>query len=123
MAEHNITGARGEDIAAAYLSGLKYNILERNWRSGRLEIDIIARLNDQLVVAEVKTRIAGFIEQPHEAVNKKKQGRLIRAANAYINRSSLNLDIRFDIITVIFETSSITRINHIENAFYPVVRS
>jgi putative endonuclease len=123
VAVHNELGKLGESIAIGYLSGRSYEILERNWRLGRLEIDIIAREGNHLVVAEVKTRAGNFTLLPEEAVNAKRQKRLIRAANAYICRSDLNLEVRFDIITIIFESKTEYRLNHIENAFYPMVRS
>jgi putative endonuclease len=123
VAVHNELGKLGESIAIRYLSGRSYEILERNWRLGRLEIDIIAREGYQLVIIEVKTRAGNFTVLPEEAVNAKRQKRLIRAANAYICRGDLNLDVRFDIITIIFETKEGYRLNHIENAFYPMVRS
>lgn len=123
MAEHNILGRRGEDIAASFLSDNSYEVLERNWRCGRLEVDLIARFNEVLVIAEVKTRIGNFIEFPQESVDIRRQKRLIRAANAYIYQSNLNLEIRFDIITVVFDDDINYRLTHIENAFYPAVRS
>ncbi len=123
MAEHNELGSLGEEIAVRYLQDKSYTILERNWRTGRLEVDIIARLGDQVVIAEVKTRTDGFLESIGEAVNKRKQNLLVRAANAYIAKKSMDLDVRFDIITVIFEGKTKFHVQHIENAFYPGVRS
>ena len=123
MAEHNELGNLGEEIAVRHLQDKSYVILERNWRTGRLEVDIIARLQDQVVIAEVKTRTDGFLESVGEAVNKRKQHLLIRAANAYVSRKNLDLDVRFDIITVIFEGKTKFQVRHIENAFYPAVRS
>jgi putative endonuclease len=123
LAKHNVLGSRGEDIASSYLSANSYQVLERNWRCGRLEVDIIARFNEVLVITEVKTRIGNFIEFPQESVDIRRQKRLIRAANAYIYQSNLNLEIRFDIITVVFDDEINYRITHIENAYYPAVRS
>ncbi len=123
MAEHNELGSHGEEIAVRYLQERSYVILERNWRCGRLEVDIIARMGDQMVVAEVKTRTDGFMESLGKAVDKRKQDLLIRAANAYIARKNLDLDVRFDIITVIFEGKTKFQVQHIENAFFPAVRS
>jgi putative endonuclease len=102
MAEHNKLGRRGECIAVSHLLANSYSILATNWRSGHMEIDIVARLKDELIVAEVKTRMAGFLSSPEEAVNHRRQKRMIRAANAFIGKTGLNLDVRFDIITVVF---------------------
>ena len=56
MAEHLETGADGEQLACRYLEGKGYRILERNWRSGQNELDIIATNKQFLVIVEVKTR-------------------------------------------------------------------
>ncbi|MBI4929402.1 MAG: YraN family protein [Bacteroidetes bacterium] len=119
MAEHNDTGIQGEDLAAVYLEAKGYAILEKNWRFGREEIDIIARHNDILVIAEVKTRSGNFFGEPEEFVNRQKQKNLIKAANAYIEKNNLELEARFDIIGVIL-TGKKHRINHIEDAFHPI---
>lgn len=123
MAEHNDLGRLGEDIAIRHLKAKAYDILEANWRCGRLEVDIIARINDHLVFAEVKTRSGTVLKPPDESVNRRKQQHLIHAANAYIAIVNLDLEVRFDIITVIFGRGSAARVCHIENAFYPAVRS
>jgi putative endonuclease len=123
MAEHNILGTRGEEIAVSHLLSKSFTILERNWRCGRLEVDIIARSDNELVIAEVKTRMDDFLSPPAEAVNRKKQESLVRAANAYIGKTGLNLEVRFDIITVIFSRNGQHTLCHIENAFYPALRS
>lgn len=121
MAEHNDLGKLGEEMAVRHLTRNSCLVLERNWRFRRLEIDIIARSESELIIAEVKTRRADFLEPPAESVNKRKQKLLIRAANAYVSISKLNLDVRFDIITVIFTNKTNFRICHIKNAFYPLV--
>ena len=56
MALHNQLGALGEEVAAHYLSQLEYRLLERNWRTGHLEVDIIADYYGEIVFVEVKTR-------------------------------------------------------------------
>ncbi len=123
MADHNILGTRGEEIAAGHLMANSYSILERNWRNGRMEIDIIARLGNELIIAEVKSRMDDYLISPVEAVSRRKQRMLIRAANAYISKARLDLEVRFDIILVIFSSKEKHKIHHIENAFYPQVRS
>jgi putative endonuclease len=123
MAEHNILGARGEEIAARHLLERSLIILEKNWRCRRLEVDIIARSANELVIVEVKSRMEDFLTQPADAVNRKKQEALVRAANYYIRRTGLDLEVRFDIITVIFSRSGTYSVNHIENAFYPALKN
>ena len=119
MAEHNDTGLAGEELAAAFLSQKGYTVLEKNWRFGREEIDIIAQKEDTLVVVEVKTRSGSFFGEPEEFVNRQKQRNLIKAVNAYIEKNELDLEVRFDIIGVIM-TGKNHRINHVEDAFHPV---
>ena len=119
MAEHNDTGLAGEELAAAFLSQNGYTILEKNWRFGKEEIDIIAQKEDALVVVEVKTRSGSFFGEPEEFVNRQKQKNLIKAVNAYIEKNDLDIEVRFDIIGVIL-TGNNHRINYIEDAFHPV---
>lgn len=119
MAEHNDKGVDGEELAAAYLTQKGYTVLERNWRFGREEIDIIAQEKDMLVVVEVKTRSGSFFGEPEEFVDKQKQRHLIKAVNGYIEKNNLDLEVRFDIIGVILSGKN-HKINHIEDAFHPV---
>jgi len=120
MAEHNDLGKKGEEIALQHLKKNRYSILETNWRFGKDEIDIIAKHEEMLVIVEVKTRSSNYLEEPEFAVTKKKQGFLIRAANAYIDKKDLELECRFDIISIIvYSNKSI--LEHIEDAFYPTL--
>ena len=121
MAKHFELGKKGEEIAAIYLMGKGYNILERNWRFGRDEIDIIAEYDKFLVIVEVKTRSTGYFGKPEESVTEKKQRFLIRAANEYVNQKEIELEIRFDIFSIVIESNKQT-INHIEDAFYPTIQ-
>ncbi len=120
MAEHNETGKKGEDIAAKYLLENNYKILERNWRAGHLEIDIIAKIKDIIVIVEVKTRTSTSMYDPAMAVNRIKQKQLIRAANKYILSSNLSNEVRFDIISV-FILGSQHKLEHLTDAFYPTL--
>ena len=119
MAEHNEIGVKGEELASFYLEGKGYRILEKNWHFGREEIDIIAQHHDTLIIAEVKTRSGNFFGEPEEFVNRQKQRLLIKAANAYVEKKNIDMEVRFDIIGVIL-TGNKHRINHIEDAFHPI---
>ena len=118
MAAHNDLGNDGEDMATAHLVKNGYQILERNWRFGKEEIDIIARIADELVVVEVKTRNSDFFGEPHEFVSKSKQSHMIRAANAYVERKDLDVEVRFDVIGIIINQKE-QRLDHISDAFQP----
>ena len=122
MSEANELGRQGEEIATKYLQKQGYLILETNWRAGRNEIDLIARDKDFLVIIEVKSRSNDNFAEPEEAVTKDKQQALIRAANVYIFRKNINLETRFDIISIIHNKNE-TRINHLKDAFYPRLRT
>ena len=118
MAKHNDFGKLGEELAVNYLVGKGYEILERNWRNIHKEIDIIAKDGTDLVIVEVKTRQTDEYGDPDVAVTKQKQWRLISAANAYVFQNRLDINTRFDIISIIFKDGEPV-IEHIEDAFLP----
>jgi putative endonuclease len=120
MAEHNETGEKGEVLAANYLKNKGYTVMETNWRFKNLEADIIAIIDDIMVIAEVKTRKSNFFGEPETFVTKQKQRNLIKAANEYVERYQIDLEVRFDIISVILNSKG-NSVNHIESAFYPLV--
>jgi putative endonuclease len=120
MAEHNITGQKGEELAAAYLKNKGYTVLETNWRFKNLEADIIASMGDTMIIAEVKTRKSNFFGEPETFVTRQKQRNLIKAANEYIQKKQLDLEVRFDIISIIMNGGG-SSVNHIEAAFYPLI--
>ncbi len=108
-------GKKGEDMAVDYLEHLGYEILERNFRSGRIEIDIIAKLADRLIFIEVKTRTGNLYGYPEEAVDDQKQDSIENCAEAYILDTGWQGKIRFDIIAVNLNQKS--PIFHIKDAF------
>jgi putative endonuclease len=118
MAKHISLGKKGEAIAKKYLEEKGYKILETNWRCDKDEIDIIAMDGDELVIVEVKTRSTDFYGKPEDAVGYYKENFLIRATEAYLEEKDLDIDSRFDIISIIL-TKNKTKITHIEDAFYP----
>lgn len=117
MSEHYDFGKRAEDAACNFLEAKNYQILERNFRYLKAEVDIIARLENTLVIIEVKARSDNHFINPEEAVNKKKIKLLIMAADAYCQDLKDDLDVRFDIISVLKKTANDLEIHHIENAF------
>lgn len=120
MAEHNILGKRGEDIAAEYLEAKGYAVLDRNWRSGHKELDLVARQGDTLVVVEVKTRRSAEYGDAQDAVDDRKIRRIVSAADAYVRLKRIDLDVRFDIVTITGENGT-NSIEHIEEAFFPPI--
>lgn len=116
MAEHNDLGRDGEEAAARYLMFHDYSILDRNWRAGNLEIDIVAQKKGVLVFVEVKTQETDVFLEPEDRVGYEKRRRLVRAANAYIRFHDIDQQIRFDVISVVGHGRPFS-IRHIENAF------
>lgn len=94
-------GGLGEDAAARNLESRGYRILERNWRHGRLEIDLVCRDGDSLVFVEVKTRGRGSRGTAMDALNRAKCERLVRAASHYLSKHDLwDSPCRFDLAAV-----------------------
>jgi putative endonuclease len=121
MAEHNETGKLGEEIAVEYFRKKDFKILEKNWRFGKLEIDIIAIDKETLVFIEVKTRSADYLVEPELSLTKKQQGFIIRAANAFIDTHSYDMEARFDIFSVVIHPEG-REVKHIDDAFYPYAK-
>jgi putative endonuclease len=120
MREEHKTGMEGETKAVEHLRSAGYEILETNWRFGQEEIDIIARDKDFLIVVEVKTRSSKAFGEPEAFVNRQKQRHLVKAAGAYIEKHGLDLEVRFDIASVMKNGESY-KVSLIKNAFYPLL--
>ena len=123
MARHNEMGKWGEDVVAAYLRQKGYVIRERDWRSGKRDIDIIALTPDSLTVVfvEVKTRLPDSVTAPEDAVDAVKIRNLCVAADNYVKMYGVEEELRFDIITVVGTRGCEPRIEHIEDAFNPLL--
>jgi putative endonuclease len=120
MALHNEIGKIGEEIALKFIKKLGYEVLEQNWRFRKYEVDLIALDKETLVVIEVKTRKSDAFGSPDVFVDKKKQRLLIKAVNEYINQKQLENEIRFDIISVLYDNNQ-EKVEHIKEAFYPIL--
>ena len=110
-------GYEGEDAASAFLMEQGYTILDRNYRYRKAEIDILAWQGSILAVVEVKTRTGGFYEALTDSIPKSKINRLVIASHHYVRERGLTLEVRFDIIQIIRESSRLHLI-HLEDAFY-----
>jgi putative endonuclease len=113
-------GKIGENLAAEHLQAKGYRIAVRNFRAGRGEIDIIAWAPEGrlLVFIEVKTRKNDRFGGPEEAVTRKKQQMIARAAGAYMLQTGYDWAIRFDTIAVLLDDGRLREIRHIEDAFF-----
>ena len=115
-------GNEAEDLAVQHLEEKGYRILERNWYSHHHELDIIAQKDGLVAIVEVRSLSKNYFQEPYQSVNRNKQRLIISAANAYIRRTGLNDEVRFDIISII-TGSTPPQIEHIENAFYPQLKN
>ncbi|MDD7318179.1 MAG: YraN family protein [Prevotella sp.] len=115
MAEHNELGKWGEEIAVRYLQERGYIIIERDWKSRKKDIDIVAIENGVYVFIEVKTRRNKLFGEPTNAVNHYKMQNLKLSISNYIMAHSLNNEIRFDIITVVGKIGEVPEIEHLKD--------
>ena len=115
MAAHNELGKWGEDLAADYLQRKGYTIIERDWKSGRRDLDIVAKNGDVIVFVEVKTRCNSLYGQPEEAVDYRKLQSLQQAINHYIKFRHISQEVRFDIISIVGTIGSEPDIQHIQD--------
>lgn len=118
------TGARGEDLAAAFLEEKGYVILDRNYRFLRAEVDLVAFLptrdytrGGDLVFVEVKWRRNGQFGSPEAAVDAVKKRNLISVAEAWLHERKMEgTPCRFDVISIRGDATA-PRITHFEHAF------
>lgn len=117
MNKRHVLGKKGEEIAARYLRSSGYQVLERNYRSGRAEIDLICRHVSWLVFVEVKTRSSGSFGYPEECVSPSQAARITKAAAEFAASRQLTGLFRFDIIAISWYGPSWS-LAHFEDAFY-----
>ena len=116
-------GKLGEDIACEWLKQHGHIVLERNWRRGHLEIDVITFDAAGIHFVEVKARKESIQAPPQDNVNTLKQKRLAKAANAFLNRTeslpSGDMECFFDVIAVTFHGAAY-KIDWIPQAYIPI---
>lgn len=118
MAEHNELGKLGEQIAVDYLIEKGYKIVERNFVFQKAEIDIIAQKESKTIsVIEVKTRNSAFFGDPQSFVTQEKIKLMVKAANEYVISNNLDVEVRFDIIAILRNTTT-QKLEHLEDTFY-----
>jgi putative endonuclease len=113
-------GEKGEQLAVDLLVEKGYEIIERNYRYGHGEIDIVAKEPDTnyTVIIEVKTRQNLEYGEPEYAITKSKQKQIRKMAELYLyDKEIKELDCRFDVIAVQLQQNGKPIINHYENAF------
>ena len=111
-------GAIAERHAAEYLREQGFEVCHTNWRSGRYELDIVARKDDTLHFVEVKCRREGALTSPEDAITPTKFRSLQKAAEAYIHMYGVELEVQFDLIAVDHSEKKM-KIRYIANAMTP----
>jgi putative endonuclease len=101
MASHLEIGKEGEKLAEVYLAERGYQMLQRNWRHGRYEIDLVATKAGMLRFVEVKFRSCNQFGNPEEAVTKKKIKSLLQAVEQYLYLNPQHEDFRLDVLSII----------------------
>ena len=109
-------GETGEQIASRYLEEHGCVVLDRHYRLGHKEVDIIALDHGELAVVEVKTRSSDDVFSPEQAVDHQKRQNIIRVASDYVRSHHRTEQVRFDIIAIIGSGSDAV-IRHTKNAF------
>lgn len=115
------TGATGEDLAVAYLLKQGFRLVERNWRCGMGELDVIARDGSTLVFVEVRTRRGNAHGSAEESITLSKQRRLQRLAEGYLQQLELKGKAwpgawRIDVVAILLHAGGLASVNHIPNA-------
>ncbi len=120
MSRLQALGARGEQLAAAFLEQRGLSVVARNVRSSLGELDIVARDGDEMVFVEVKTRIGGDDVAPDVAVTSAKLERLGQLAERYVARSpDPHSPWRVDVVAIVISSDgSVRTIEHLEGAFH-----
>jgi putative endonuclease len=111
------TGADGETLAAEYLIGKGYEIVCRNYRYCRAEIDLIVRKGNWLVFVEVKTRSGVLFGYPEEFVDRAKEENVLLAAEEFMWEMKWEGNVRYDIVAVVIGGGK-REVVHVEDAFY-----
>lgn len=120
MSDKKKIGNRGEELAANLLVRKNFRIIEKNYRFGKGEIDIVCEdpENKSLVFVEVKSRTNLNFGDPIYALTKSKMGQLRKIADAYLYEKKIkNIDCRFDVVTILFKPKDKPEIKHYINAF------
>ena len=110
-------GKKGEDLAVEFLVENGYEILARNYRFKKSEIDIVCVQANLLIFVEVKTRSSLKYGPPETFVSMNQQKAILKAAEEYLVETGWNKGIRFDVVSV-FMNDVNTEIEHLKDAFY-----
>jgi putative endonuclease len=111
-------GDRGEAMAARFLEQRGWTVVNRNFRMGRKEIDLVARRGEVVAFVEVKTRAGLGYGHPLEAITWKKRREIQQVATAWVDRFGRPEDsYRFDAVAILVRAGAAPEIEHVEDAW------
>lgn len=110
-------GREAEDLAADFLSQQGYEIVHRNFRYKRSEIDLIVKRENWLVFVEVKMRSSDAYGYPEEFVDYKKAKNIVYGAEQYTYENNYNGNVRYDVVAISMH-DGVPDLKHFEDAFY-----
>src|SRR5688572_1917915 len=120
-AARQVLGERGERIAEEFLAARGWKVLDRRFRSGHRDIDLVMERNDAagrvIAFVEVKTRVSAAYGGPLGAVHWRKQREMARAARDWMATARTSATaFRFDVVGIVYG-SGVPQVHHVENAF------
>lgn len=111
-------GRRAEEVAAGYLEARGWVILDRNYRAGRKEVDLVARRGDLVAFVEVKARRGPACGHPLEAITRRKRGDLAAVARQWLaERREFVPSVRFDAVAVLARDGERWLVHHVPDAW------
>lgn len=120
MADSHDFGRAAERLAALAISRRGWRILDRNWRAGHRELDLVARRGAIVAFIEVKARSGNEFGHPFTAITAAKRRELHAAARLWVERFGRHGDVyRFDAIAVTTTPAGNTLVEHLPDAWRP----
>lgn len=116
--ERMAVGRRGEDVALKFMEDMGMVLVERNWRSGHNELDLVMEDERFLRIVEVKSLVYPNVINPFEEVRWKKQRRVMAAARHFVAMKGVEKEIVFDVVSVVFN-GEIYKVEYFPEAFVP----
>lgn len=117
MADSHELGRVSESMAARYLQARGYRVLERNYRVGHKEVDLIVRRRDLIAFVEVKARAGEGCGHPLEAITWAKRREVGYVARVWIAaHGQTGLSYRFDAVAILWRAGK-AAIEHVPNAW------
>lgn len=113
-------GRKAESIALEWLLQRGFRLLEKNYRVGHKEIDLIVESDEKLHIVEVKSLESPLFGHPYDRVDTRKRENLASAARYYIKAKSIAKQVQFDVVSIVFRSDEDYTLEYIPAAFFPV---